>query len=312
MLLKTYLEKCIAAYYDGCPIISDDQYDYLEQFESMPVGTPEGTVKHFSRLYSLRKFYDDEDYPKGKDWYETVKFDGLAIALNYVNGYFVSAVTRGDGVFGRDVSYTINPNTMVDIIRKRFSNYTGQICGEIVALSDVPNSRNYAAGAVRLDSREEFVTRVKNLNFIAYSIFPFIHDTYEEDLEFLSKSFTTVHPMYAESNSVFPNDGKVFRLNNNKEYLKLGFTSKHPRGAYALKTRTEGVETTVLAVEWSTGKSGKVTPVAILEPVIIDDATVSRATLNNPEFIKAMGVKIGSKVQVERAGGIIPRIIRVS
>ena len=90
----------------------------------------------------------------------------------------------------------------------------------------------------------------------------------------------------------------------------MGYTSKHPRGAYALKERTAGIKTKILDVIWQTGKSGKVTPVAILEPIEIDGATVSRATLNNFGFIEALGVQIGDSVMVERAGGIIPRIIK--
>ena len=89
----------------------------------------------------------------------------------------------------------------------------------------------------------------------------------------------------------------------------MGFTSKHPRGAFAVKERSEGVKTTILDVIWDTGKTGKVTPVAILEPINIDGARVARATLNNPGFIEALGVGIGDSVMVERAGGIIPRII---
>ena len=111
----------------------------------------------------------------------------------------------------------------------------------------------------------------------------------------------------------FPTDGKVFRVNDNTEYLVLGFTSHHPRGAYALKTREEGIETTLLDVIWQTGKSGKVTPVAILDPIEIDDAVISRATLNNIAYIKSLNLEIGCRVKVIRAGKIIPRVIeRVS
>ena len=111
----------------------------------------------------------------------------------------------------------------------------------------------------------------------------------------------------------FPNDGKVIRVDDNKEYSDLGYTSHHPRGAYALKTREEGIETTLLDVVWQTGKSGKVTPVAILDPIKIDDAVISRATLNNIAYIKSLNLEIGCRVKVIRAGKIIPRVIeRVS
>jgi DNA ligase (NAD+) len=88
----------------------------------------------------------------------------------------------------------------------------------------------------------------------------------------------------------------------------LGYTAKHPRGAYAVKERGASVETRLLDVIWQTGKTGKVTPVAILEPVMIGDALVSRATLNNIAFIRALDIKIGDTVGVIRSGEIIPCI----
>jgi DNA ligase (NAD+) len=112
---------------------------------------------------------------------------------------------------------------------------------------------------------------------------------------------------------MFPEDGRVFRVNYNPRFYELGFTSHHPRGAYALKTREEGVVTTLLDVIWQTGKSGKVTPVAILEPVEIEEAKISRATLNNMAYIEELNLEIGCKVEVIRAGKIIPCIVsRVS
>ena len=89
----------------------------------------------------------------------------------------------------------------------------------------------------------------------------------------------------------------------------MGYTSKHPRGAYAKKDRQEAVETKIIAVEWGVGKSGKVTPVAILEPVMIGDKVVSRATLNNQGFIEALGICIGDTVAVALAGMIIPQVL---
>ncbi len=108
----------------------------------------------------------------------------------------------------------------------------------------------------------------------------------------------------------YPQDGKVYRIDDNKTYEEMGYTSKHPRGAFAVKKRTEGIKTILLRVDWEVGKSGKVTPVAILDKVNIDGAEVSRATLNNPGFIEALDLHIGDAVMVERAGGIIPRIIK--
>jgi DNA ligase (NAD+) len=109
--------------------------------------------------------------------------------------------------------------------------------------------------------------------------------------------------------SQFPEDGRVFRVNSNKVFEDMGSTSHHPRGAYALKTREKGVVTTLLDVVWQTGKSGKVTPVAILDEIVIDDAKISRATLNNMAYIESLNLEIGCQVEVIRAGKIIPCVI---
>ena len=99
------------------------------------------------------------------------------------------------------------------------------------------------------------------------------------------------------------------RLNDNEKFRRLGHTSHHPRGAFALKEQKKGVTTTLLDVEWQVGKSGVVSPVAILEPCVIGEATVSRATLHNKSYIEELGLYIGCEVEVIRSGEIIPRIV---
>jgi DNA ligase (NAD+) len=187
-----------------------------------------------------------------------------------------------------------------------------QITGEIVAPKEIPNARNYAAGALNLKDVNEF--RNRNLTFIAYSVEPQISSYYKTDMSSLIyEGFNVVTSDESNNWNEFPNDGKVIRVDSNLEYDMLGYTSHHPRGAYALKTREEGIETTLLDVIWQTGKSGKVTPVAILDPIKIDDAVISRATLNNIAYIKSLNLEIGCRVKVIRAGKIIPRVIeRVS
>jgi DNA ligase (NAD+) len=107
----------------------------------------------------------------------------------------------------------------------------------------------------------------------------------------------------------FPQDGEVWRVNSNFDFDKLGYTSHHPRGAFALKEKQEGIVTKLLDVKWQVGKSGAVSPVAILEPCIIGEATVSRATLHNMAIIEALDLEIGCMVEVIRAGEIIPQIV---
>jgi DNA ligase (NAD+) len=122
-----------------------------------------------------------------------------------------------------------------------------------------------------------------------------------------SQGFQTI--LANDLHNIYPCDGVVLRINNNEVFNSLGFTSKHPRGAYALKERQEAVETILVSVEWQVGKSGKVTPVAHLKPVMIGDKEVSRATLNNQAFIEALGLQLGDTVAVALAGMIIPQVL---
>jgi NAD-dependent DNA ligase len=315
--LKRYLEECKAAYYDGNPIISDSQYDNLEDIcsEDLTVGTNKGRCKHWYRLYSLDKAYIGEDTPNFNvpaltTFISTPKLDGAAIAVRYVNQYIDSVVTRGNGEYGEDISdLIINKGNLskLGIPARIKMNGAVQITGEVVAPKYIENARNYAAGALNLKDSVEFWT--KEIAFFAYGIRPYITEWYQQDMEWLGEAFFfTIWK--ADSVHDYPTDGTVDRIDSNELYEKLGYTNKHPRGAVAWKERSEGIKTVIKDVVWQTGKSGKVTPVAILDPINIDGATVSRATLNNVGFIEALEVQIGDSVMVERAGGIIPRIIK--
>jgi NAD-dependent DNA ligase len=311
MSVYSFIKEAKNAYYAGVPIISDSQYDYLiDIYGEQDVGTEEGDIPHFYRMYSLKKYYTDEDYPNGLAWYRSWKVDGAAISLLYDDGYLIRALTRGDGKKGKDITDKV---MHIPSIPREIDSPVGtfQVNGEIAVPKAIPNARNIASGALGLKSLDEFKTR-KELTFIAYSIFPNIHEEYSGDLMWLIKAgFEVVKPcsLIDKEGYAFPTDGIVYRLNNNNAYLNEGFTNHHPKGAFALKERSEGIKTTILDVIWQTGKTGKVTPVAILDPIKIDDAIVTRATLNNVSFIEALGVEIGDEVMVERAGGIIPRII---
>jgi len=309
--LKEFLDTASKHYYDGWPIISDKQFDSLAELVGYgEVGSAPQTnkAKHFRQMYSLQKFYEDEGQRNPLEGVREVsvtpKLDGAAISLLYINGELVQALTRGDGVEGQLITDKLLSTNLVP----HKIPYTPilQITGEIVAPSHVENSRNYAAGSLNLKDLDEFRTRA--ISFFAYGIFPHWSDSYSQDMKWLRKQgFQTV--LEADLDKIYPCDGVVFRCDSNQEFEALGYTSKHPRGAYARKERAEHVETTLLGVEWQVGKTGKVTPVAILEPVMIGDAQVSRATLNNPGFIEALGLEIGDRVAVIRAGEIIPCVL---
>ena len=148
----------------------------------------------------------------------------------------------------------------------------------------------------------------RDLTFIAYGIQPYPTLDFIEDMDFLDKcGFETI----IDSNyPMFPQDGEVWRVINNEAFEELGYTSHHPRGAFAKKVKQEGVVTELIDVVWQVGKSGNVSPVAILDPIDIDGARVARATLHNIGIIEELGLEIGCMVEVIRAGEIIPQVVR--
>jgi DNA ligase (NAD+) len=180
-----------------------------------------------------------------------------------------------------------------------------QITGEVVAPKTIKNARNYAAGALNLKDTQEFNSR--ELRFIAYGVQKSWNECWSKDMEYLlGFGFDTV---LSNDWTAYPDDGLVFRIDDYKDFDALGYTSKHPRGAYALKQRNEGVITKLVDVVWNVGKSGVVAPVAILEAIEIDGAVVSRATLHNMRYINDLNLEIGCLVEVIRSGEIIPRIL---
>jgi NAD-dependent DNA ligase len=309
--LHNYLDECCRMYYNGVPIISDEQFDRLCEISNYSkVGSSQWgtTQKHLFQMYSLQKHYEDSNKPSPlhleKNVAVTVKLDGAAISVLYVNGNYVRALTRGDGSEGRDVT-----DKVARLVPVKIPSHLGefvQITGEVCAPKHVENARNYAAGALNLADLMEWNTR--SVEFFAYGVQPCLTDSFTRDMDALSAlGFSTVFDK--DLDKIYPTDGLVFRVDSNARFDELGHTSKHPKGAYALKTRQECVETTLLSVEWQVGKTGKVTPVAILEPVLVGDATVSRATLNNPGFIRSLELCIGDTVGIRRAGEIIPEIV---
>lgn len=308
--ITQFLDSASKAYYAGSPIISDEQFDRLadsQGYNAVGARQHENKAKHLYQMYSLQKYYEDEGTRplEGiKSIATSVKLDGAAISLLYVDGNLVQALTRGDGIEGQLITDKLLASSLVP--HKIPHMGIVQITGEIVAPVNIENSRNYAAGSLNLKDVQEFKTRA--LSFFAYGVQPTLCDTFNDDMKCLQTfGFSVINE--PDLDKIFPCDGVVFRVNDNKQFFELGYTAKHPRGAYAKKERAAHVETKLLAVEWQVGKSGKVTPVAILEPVYIGDALVSRATLNNPGFILSLDLRIGDTVAVIRSGEIIPCIL---
>ena len=305
--MKLFLDYASSKYYAGDPIISDEEFDKLAEYHGYEsVGAPVvgDRIAHAFPMWSLQKCYDDEPLtPLPGFTITTPKIDGAAVALYYTYGKLALALTRGDGKEGLDI--TNKMRTLVPETLHKVSTPFMQVTGEIAAPSIIDNARNYAAGALNLKSVEEFCTR--QLTFIAYGMNPYKYDTWSQDMGFLHNlGFNTVLDDEWEE---YPHDGKVYRLDDYDKFDELGYTSKH-RGAFALKERKGGVITKLLDVEWQVGRSGVVSPVAILEPVIIGEATVARATLHNMKYIQDLDLEIGCLVEVIRSGEIIPRVVR--
>lgn len=299
-----FLRKASDAYYNGKPIISDDEFDslvnmygYDELGHRVTNGTP-----HMYKMYSLQKFFDINDAPELSGYVCTPKLDGAAVSLLYANGTLVLGLTRGDGNIGRDITEKlatlIPPSIEVDGLI--------QITGEVVCPSSVPNARNVASGSLNLKFMDEFLERP--LTFVAYDIAGAKFSTWTEAMDFLATQKFQVVTTFDASN--YPTDGRVYRINKYDKFENMGYTAHHPRGAFALKEQKRGVQTELLDVVWQVGKSGVVSPVAILEPVEVEGAVVSRATLHNIEYIRSLGLEIGCTVEVIRSGEIIPRIVR--
>jgi DNA ligase (NAD+) len=308
--ITQYLDSASAAYYAGSPFITDAQFDQLaESVGYYQVGAKQNTKteRHLYQMYSLQKYYEDEGtrpLENIRDIATSIKLDGAALSLLYVDGNLVRVLTRGDGVEGQIVTDKFLGNSIVPQTVEFQGVY--QITGEIVAPINIENARNYAAGALSLKDVAEFHSRA--LSFFAYGVQPSLSSSFDQDLDILKAAgFGVINE--PDLDKIFPCDGVVFRVNDNKTFYDMGYTAKHPRGAYAKKQRAEHVETTLLSVEWQVGKSGKVTPVAILEPVLVGDALVSRATLNNPGFIEMLDLRIGDRVAVIRSGEVIPCIL---
>lgn len=314
-MIKQFLDAASKAYYDGNPIISDEEFDHLVEtygYEKVGAGVVKGEP-HYFRMYSLQKVHygNESEAPHFDDPYKTVKLDGAAIALTYFCNpgeetfALHKILTRGDGVRGLDVTDKLRhlvPNVLILPTKAVMI----QINAELVAPSSIENARNYAAGAMNLKSVDEVKTR--DLTIIAHDCQPELADTYYDTLGALwYAGFKTVK---AGDISRFPTDGFVVRENNYAAFRAAGFTAKHPRGAYALKPKPNAVRTTLIGVEWQVGRTGVVSPVAILEPVMVGDATVSRATLHNMEYIRALGLELGCSVEIIRSGEIIPRVVR--
>jgi len=316
--LKELIKKHCHLYYDiNRPEITDqefdDLHDQLEKVEKIQgwadpdsptllVGGTTGKLKHPHKLYSLNKVYNKSELPKEMTVI-TPKLDGANLTLIYEKKRLHTAITRGDGEFGENVTH-LTPGLFG--IPEYLSNNL-IVNGECVTDNEVDNFRNYVSGALGLLDREEFRTR--KIRFIAHDLLG-VQMNYTAKMKILSNS--GFHTIFDDICNKYPQDGLVYRIDDWQTCERLGYTSKYPKFAIALKERNSLVATTTLKdVIWVVGRTGAVNPTGLVEPVVFDGATVSRVTLHNMEYIKSHDLGLGDLIELERAGGVIPKFNRV-
>lgn len=293
-------------------------------------------VEHNHPMLSLDKTKDTNEIQKfiyNNDYIAMAKMDGLTCSLKYVNGKLVSAETRGNGLVGEDILHNA---LQVKNIPKRIDFQDELIVdGEIICTyenfkefeSEYKNPRNFASGSIRLlDSKESSMrrlsfiawdcitgledieklsTKLLKLNILGFTVVPFMAGEYSID-----DTISTIQSIAQEAG--YPIDGIVYKYDIVSEYEAAGKTDHHFKGGLAYKFYDEEYETTLRDVEWTMGRTGVLTPVALLEPINIDGSEVSRASLHNISIMDELGIRYqDTKVMVYKANMIIPQISRV-
>lgn len=304
------------------------------------------THKHINKLYSLDKCQSAEGLLNwhnriirllGSEPRYTLeqKLDGLTLCLTYDNGYYVRATTRGNGTVGEDVTEQVRTikgiplkieyQGLLEVQGEGIMRLSALEAYNKIAKEPLKNARNGAAGAIRnLDPK---ITAQRNLSVFFYNV-NYIADkdiinSQMDMMEFLQKNHFRISQFYLckSINEVIDKiratdrhaldyeiDGMVIKVNDLQLREKLGYTDKFPKWAIAYKFEAEEITTIIKDVIWQVGRTGKLTPLALLEPVELSGATISRATLNNTGDIERKKVGVGARVFLRRSNDVIPEI----
>ena len=324
----------------------DPTNDVLHQVGPEPLP---GTVKveHQFPMRSLDKGTSDEDIVHfvtqstfgGQRYLAQPKLDGSALSLEYVAGNLHRAATRGSGERGEDV--TLNAKLVANIPSRLNLPIDCHVRGEVVMPLAIfeekyrevsPNPRNLCSGALR-QKHGDGKAEASDLVFCAYDVkFPNQTLSATNDSELLSwlqkagiepapwQIFESDHPQnemveytkewsLKRSSYEFEIDGIVFKLDDLAQRENLGMTAHHPRWALAWKFPSQEANSVLLGVDWQTGRTGAVTPVARIAPQMVGGVTVENVTLHNVGEVERLGIKIGDKVKITRRGDVIPKII---
>ena len=354
--------------YDN-PTISDAEYDALYYelvdlekelnftLENSPTGRVGDFVleefkkhKHEVPLYSLNKVKDYQDLEKWiNDMKKTIgnanvdfsieyKYDGLKVVVEYQNGRYMQATTRGNGSIGEDVTAQVKTIKSVPLtipfkgklLVQGECMMTNSSFEEYNKTAEIPlkNPRNGVAGAVRnLDPKE---TEKRKLDYFCYDVLlienkdfstqkemnnfikeqGFKTDSYFKIVSSLDDAIKEIEEVDKIKDSLDTMiDGMVIKVNNCKVRDDIGYTNKFPKWAMAWKFKAVELSTTLLDVIWQVGRTGKITPIAIMEPIELAGATVSRATLNNIQDIERKQISINSRIFVRRSNEVIPEVM---
>ncbi|HZI51579.1 MAG TPA: NAD-dependent DNA ligase LigA [Terriglobia bacterium] len=269
-----------------------------------------------------------------------LKIDGLSIALIYEDGLLARGVTRGDGRTGEVV--TPNVRTIKSIPLRLRNNVSVEIRGEVFLSLKAfqqsndereqageprfANPRNAAAGSLR--QLDPTIVARRSLDFFGYSAIP-SRARQSENLKWIAELGVRVNPTHRLCKSIedvekfyveweerrdslqYEIDGLVVKVDDVQLQRRLGFTSKAPRWAIAVKFRPRQAETKLLDIRVQVGRTGALTPVAVLEPVALGGTTIRNATLHNEDELGRLGLEIGDRVLIERGGDVIPKVVRV-
>ena len=286
----------------------------------------------------------EESNIENKRYVVETKIDGLSAALEYKSGKFVRGATRGNGLVGEDVTQNLKTIKTIPMELKEKIDIT--VRGEVFISKEdfekmnqereeneeelFANARNAAAGSLRqLDSK---ITKKRPLDIYIFNVQKIEgkeFNSHFEELEYLSKLGFNVNPVRIECNTIeeienaikkigedrenltFGIDGAVIKVDDLKFREILGTTAKTPRWAIAYKYPPEKKETILKDIICQVGRTGAITPIAILEPVKVAGSTISKTTLHNEDFIKEKELKIGDTVVIQKAGDVIPEIVEV-
>jgi len=319
-----------------------------KEFQSVRHSSPMLSLENTYSEAELREF--DRRVQKGlNEPYEYVselKIDGVSITLRYLNGRLIQAITRGDGIQGDDVTANVKTISHIPVqIKADDVPEELEVRGEIFmprAGFDLMNSqreeagealfanpRNATAGTLKTQDSSQVAKRP--LDSFIYTLVNDYPDapTHYERLKLMKRWGFNVSNIKVKCNSMeqvlafidevekdrphltFDIDGVVLKVNSIEQQQKLGYTAKSPRWAIAYKYKPEEAATTLWSIDFQVGRTGAVTPVANLKPVLLSGSTVKRATLHNADFMAALDVRVGDTVYVEKGGEIIPKITRI-